>query len=101
MKLSTSITGSKKDDGPFALMSPDKWSKVIDTNLTGALNCSRSVIRPMLSKRKGAIVNKSSVAGIAASPGQVNIHLLKEAYLITVKVPVSTIGRPSTIISIR
>jgi 3-oxoacyl-[acyl-carrier protein] reductase len=65
------------EDEPFALMSPEKWATVIDTNLTGAFNCSRAVIRPMLSKRKGAIINISSVAGTSASPGQVNYSASK------------------------
>lgn len=65
------------DDGPFATMSSEKWTSVIETNLTGAFNCSRAVVRPMLSKRNGSIINISSVAGISASPGQVNYSASK------------------------
>ena len=65
------------DDSPFALMSTEKWNSVIETNLTGSFNCSRAVVRPMLSKRNGAIINVSSISGIAASPGQVNYSASK------------------------
>jgi 3-oxoacyl-[acyl-carrier protein] reductase len=60
------------DDKPFALMSADNWSSVLQTNLGGVFNCSRAVVRSMMAKGKGAIVNIGSVAGLIASPGQAN-----------------------------
>ena len=60
------------DDKPFALMSADSWSAVLQTNLGGVFNCSRAVVRAMMAKGKGAIVNVGSVAGLIASPGQAN-----------------------------
>ena len=60
------------DDKPFALMSADSWSAVLQTNLGGVFNCSRAVVRSMMAKGKGAIVNVGSVAGFIASPGQAN-----------------------------
>lgn len=60
------------DDKPFALMSADSWTAVLQTNLGGVYNCSRAVVRTMMAKGKGAIVNISSVAGLIASPGQAN-----------------------------
>ena len=58
------------DDKPFALMSADSWSAVLETNLGGVFNCSRAVVRSMMAKGKGAIVNIGSVTGLIASPGQ-------------------------------
>ena len=60
------------DDKPFALMSADSWTAVLETNLGGVYNCSRAVVRTMMAKGKGAIVNIGSVAGLIASPGQAN-----------------------------
>lgn len=60
------------EDKPFALMSADDWSSVLQTNLGGVFNCSRAVVRSMMAKGKGAIVNIGSVAGLIASPGQTN-----------------------------
>ena len=60
------------DDKPFALMSADSWSAVLKTNLGGVFNCSRAVVRSMMTKGKGAIVNIGSVTGLIASPGQTN-----------------------------
>ena len=69
------------DDKPFALMSTESWSTVLQTNLGGAFNCSRSVVRTMMARGGGAIVNIGSVAGLAASPGQVNYAASKGGLL--------------------
>lgn len=60
------------DDKPFALMSADSWTAILETNLGGVFNCSRAVVRSMMAKGKGAIVNIGSIAGLIASPGQAN-----------------------------
>ena len=65
------------DDKPFALMSADNWSSVLQTNLGGVFNCSRAVVRSMMAKGKGAIVNIGSVAGLIASPGQANLRCIQ------------------------
>ena len=59
-------------DGLFATMSHDNWRQVIDTNLNGTYNYCHAVTQPMLSRRKGSIVNISSVAAEFGSRGQVN-----------------------------
>jgi 3-oxoacyl-[acyl-carrier protein] reductase len=59
-------------DGLFATMSPEQWHSVIQTNLTGTYNYCRAIAQPMLSSRKGSIVNISSVAAEFGSRGQVN-----------------------------
>lgn len=59
-------------DGLFAMMGPEAWGQVISTNLTGTYNYCQAVAQPMLSRRKGSIVNLSSVAAEFGSRGQVN-----------------------------
>jgi len=59
-------------DGLFAAMTPSQWSDVIHTNLTGTYNYCRAAVQPMMSRRKGSIVNVSSVASEFGSRGQVN-----------------------------
>jgi 3-oxoacyl-[acyl-carrier protein] reductase len=59
-------------DGLFAMMGPEQWSEVIDTNLNGTYNYCHAVTRPMMSQRRGSIVNLSSVASQFGSRGQVN-----------------------------
>lgn len=59
-------------DGLFAMMTSDDWHTVIDTNLHGTYNYCHAVTKPMMSARRGAIVNLSSVAAEFGSRGQVN-----------------------------
>lgn len=59
-------------DGLFATMTPERWQEVIATNLNGTFNYCHAVTQPMLSRRKGSIINISSVAAEFGSRGQVN-----------------------------
>ncbi len=43
----------------------DEWNQVMGVNLNGTLICSQEAIKYMLTRKKGAIVNVSSVAGKA------------------------------------
>jgi len=68
-------------DNLLPLMSSEQWDDVIQVNLTGVFNCSKVVASHMMSRRKGAIVNVCSVAGMHASPGQVNYAASKGGVL--------------------
>jgi 2-deoxy-D-gluconate 3-dehydrogenase len=45
------------------------WNKIIEGNLTGTFLCSRKAARLMREKKRGKIVNISSLAGTRAVPG--------------------------------
>lgn len=82
-------------DQPFALMSEDSWSLVTQTNLGGTFHCSRAVVRSMIARKKGVIINISSVAGIIANPGQANYSASKggiEALTRTMAVELAPMG---------
>jgi len=68
-------------DGLFVRMSDEQWSEVLDTNLGGALRCSRAVARGMMKARQGRIVNISSVVGLMGNAGQVNYSASKAGLL--------------------
>lgn len=53
-------------------MSPEDWDAVISTNLTGAYNCVRAFAPHFVKKRKGRIVNITSVVGLTGNAGQTN-----------------------------
>lgn len=64
-------------DGLMARMSEDDWDSVLDTNLKGAFLCSKAVMRTMMKKRWGRIINVSSVVGFVGNGGQVNYAAAK------------------------
>ncbi|MCH2172440.1 glucose 1-dehydrogenase [Myxococcota bacterium] len=52
--------------GPCAALERSKWRRLIDVNLTGALNCA-SAVRPGMAQRGGGvIINQSSVGAYTA-----------------------------------
>lgn len=53
-------------------MKRSDWDAVIVTNLTASFLCSQAVLKPMIRKRSGRIVNISSVVGQMGNAGQVN-----------------------------
>jgi 3-oxoacyl-[acyl-carrier protein] reductase len=48
------------------------WQKVMDTNLKGAFNLTRAAARGMMRRRKGRIINITSVVGLTGNAGQAN-----------------------------
>jgi len=55
---------------PAATMPLERWQQVIDANITGTFLVSQAVGRHMLERKKGAIVNVASIAGLGG--GQLN-----------------------------
>ncbi len=47
----------------MAEMRPEQWDQVMAINATGAYNCLRAVLPEMRSRKRGLIINISSVAG--------------------------------------
>jgi len=48
----------------------DQWQRILDVNLKGVFNCTKSVARPMMRARYGRIVNIGSVVGLMGNAGQ-------------------------------
>ncbi len=59
-------------DNPLYLIDNDDWDKVISTNLTGVFFVCRAVSKYMIRRRRGTIVNISSVVAKTGSRGQAN-----------------------------
>jgi len=49
---------------PFLELSSEEWDLVLSTNLTGAANFCRAVLPGMMGRRRGRIVNVSSIHGM-------------------------------------
>src|SRR3954463_3868542 len=60
------------DDTLLMRMSEDQFTRVLDTNLTGAWRCARRAATKMVRARFGRMIFVSSVVGLYGSAGQVN-----------------------------
>lgn len=54
----------------LALMPDTDWDAVVDTNLGGLFRCCRAVLRGMMVRRRGAIVNVASLSALHGVAGQ-------------------------------
>src|SRR4051812_22674499 len=60
------------DDTLLLRMSEEQFTRVLDTNLTGAFRCAKRAGARMLRARWGRMIFISSVVGLYGGPGQVN-----------------------------
>ncbi|MEL6197693.1 MAG: SDR family NAD(P)-dependent oxidoreductase, partial [Pseudomonadota bacterium] len=64
-------------DQLFMRMSDEDWDTVLDVNLKAAFRLSKAVLRGMMKKRWGRIVQITSVVGHTGNPGQGNYTAAK------------------------
>ncbi len=64
-------------DNLLARMSLEDWERVLRTNLTGAYALTKEVLRGMMKRRWGRIINVSSVVGLMGNAGQANYAAAK------------------------
>ncbi|NOQ69747.1 MAG: 3-oxoacyl-ACP reductase FabG [Gammaproteobacteria bacterium] len=68
-------------DNLLMIMKEDQWNDIIDTNLSSIYRLSKAVVRSMMKKRKGRIINIASVVGLTGNPGQTNYSATKAGML--------------------
>ena len=64
-------------DGLMLTMDESDWDAVLAVNLKGSFVMSKAVLRGMIKRRRGSIVNISSVVGRRGNAGQVNYSAAK------------------------
>tara|TARA_B100000686_G_scaffold184730_1_gene191562 strand:- start:3320 stop:4072 length:753 start_codon:yes stop_codon:yes gene_type:complete len=64
-------------DSLLISMTSKAWDKVIDINLGGVYNCTREAIKIMIRKKKGKVINISSVIALSGGAGQANYAAAK------------------------
>jgi 3-oxoacyl-[acyl-carrier protein] reductase len=64
-------------DKALALMEPEDWHEVINTNLDGTFNLTKAVIITFMKQKSGVIINITSVSGIAGMSRQTNYSASK------------------------
>ena len=57
-------------DAHVIMLDPDRWDRVLRTNLDGAYHCVRASVRSMLQRRRGRIINITSPSATVPLTGQ-------------------------------
>ncbi|MDR1380000.1 MAG: 3-oxoacyl-ACP reductase FabG [Tannerella sp.] len=68
-------------DAMMIFMQDEQWSHVLDISLNGFFYVTRRVLKMMLMKRNGRIVNMVSLSGLKGLPGQTNYSAAKAAVI--------------------
>lgn len=68
-------------DRMFFMMQEEDWNCVLNTNLNGTYHAIKKVLLPMLQRKKGSVVNISSVSGLTGVAGQANYCASKAAVI--------------------
>ncbi len=79
-------------DSLLPMMEPEAWHKVISTSLDGFYNVTRTVIKKMIRKKHGRIINMASVSGLIGLPGQCNYSAAKGAIIAATKALSKEVG---------
>lgn len=64
-------------DNLLMRMKDEEWMDILDTNLTSIFRLSKAVLRGMMKKRHGRIINVGSVVGTMGNAGQTNYAAAK------------------------
>jgi len=68
-------------DAMLHKMTNEQWDAVINCHLTGTFNCTQAVVRRMMERKSGRIVNIISAAGLVGNIGQANYSAAKSAMI--------------------
>ena len=74
-----------RKDNLLIWLEPVEWQKVMNTNLGSFYNVTRALLQPMLTHKKGRIVNMASLSGIKGLPGQTNYSAAKGGLIAATK----------------
>lgn len=70
-----------KKDNLMMWMTNDEWKSVLNTSLDGFFYITRFLLKPMLTKRYGRIINIVSLSGVKGMSGQTNYAAAKAAVI--------------------
>lgn len=82
-----------KDDALLLWMKDEQWDKVIQTSLDGFFSVTRLVLKGMLLKRYGRIINIVSLSGLKGLAGQTNYSAAKAGVIGATKALAQEVGK--------
>lgn len=82
-----------RKDNIMVFIQPEDWKRVIDISVDGFYNVTRHIVKSMLTKRKGRIVNIVSLSGLKGLPGQTSYSAAKGAVIAATKALAQEVGK--------
>lgn len=82
-----------RKDNLLMWMSNNEWNSVMDIAVDGFFNVTRLVVKDMLVKKYGRIINVVSLSGLKGLPGQTNYSASKAAVIGATKALSQEVGR--------
>ncbi|WP_315348402.1 3-oxoacyl-ACP reductase FabG [Hoylesella saccharolytica] len=70
-----------RKDNLMIFMQNEEWNDVLNTTLNGFFYITRRLLKGMMTKRNGRIINMASLSGLKGMPGQVNYSASKAALI--------------------
>lgn len=80
-------------DGLVLRMTDEQWSEVLDTNLTSTFRLCRAASEGMVRRRRGCIINLTSISGIMGNAGQANYAAAKAGIIAMSRSLAKEVGR--------
>ena len=74
-------------------MEDEDWDRVLDTSLGGFYNVTRLLIKPMILRKFGRVVNVASLSGLKGLPGQCNYSAAKGGLIAATKALAQEVAR--------
>jgi 3-oxoacyl-[acyl-carrier protein] reductase len=81
-----------RQDTMMVFMQNQQWNDVINTNLNGFFYVTRRLLKDMVTKRYGRIINIVSLSGLKGVPGQTNYSAAKAAVIGATKALAQEVG---------
>ncbi len=86
------------NDALAVQLTDEEWTRVIETNLSGAFQTTRRALRQMLRARFGRIINITSLSGVRGIPGQANYAAAKAGMIgLTMSIGIEVARRNVTV----
>lgn len=79
-------------DGLTVFMSDEDWQDVLNTNLNGFFYLTRRLVKEMMTRRYGRIINIASLSGLKGQAGQLNYSAAKAAMIGATKALAQEVG---------
>lgn len=82
-----------RKDGLLLWMEDKDWDSVLGIGLDGFFNVTKPLLKPMLVKKYGRIINIASLSGLKGLPGQCNYSAAKGGLIAATKALAREVGR--------